>query len=97
MFAPGLISLAFYRRRPSRFQIGLGLGFTVAFSGLLGYLQAVYFPSTSAFGVWENTLVAIVVGVAIYFAILAYLWYVYFPKHEHRAAPFEGARPEPPP
>lgn len=76
MMLPGLVSVAFYRRRPSAMQVSLGLVFTVGASGLLGYLQDY---GTSR--VWENTVLAIVGGVILYAAILAYLIYVYFPKH----------------
>ena len=82
MFAPGLISAVFYRRRPTRLQIALGVTFTVVLSGLLGYLQ-----DAGASRVWENVALAIVLGIALYVAILAYLVYVYFPKKERSAAP----------
>ena len=75
MILPGLISAAFYRRRPSTLQIAFGLVFTVALSGLLGYIQD---AGTSR--VWENVIIAIVGGVILYVAILAYLVYRYFPK-----------------
>lgn len=75
MILPGLISAVFYRRRPSALQISLGLVFTIVLSGLLGYIQDV---GTSR--VWENVALAIVGGVIIYVAILAYLVYWYFPK-----------------
>ena len=75
MILPGLISVVFYRRRPSTLQIALGVVFTVVLSGLLGYIQDV---GTSR--VWENVSIAIVGGVIIYVAILAYLVYRYFPK-----------------
>lgn len=87
MMLPGLISIAFYRRRPTVSQLVLGLVFTVAVSGLLGYIQ-----DYGTARVWENTILAIVLGVVLYFAILAYLWYYYFPKHQ---AP--RAMPNPPP
>jgi hypothetical protein len=82
MFAPGLISAVFYRRRPSAAQIALGVVFTVALSGLLGYIQD---AGTSR--VWENVVLAIIGGVVIYVAILVYLLYVYFPKRERLAPP----------
>jgi hypothetical protein len=82
MFAPGLISVLFYRRRPSGRQVALGLAFTVVASGLLGYVQDV---GTSR--VWENVALAIVGGVLLYVAILAYLFYVYFPKRARLAVP----------
>lgn len=76
MILPGLISAAFYRRRPSALQISLGLAFTIGLSGLLGYVQDI---GTSR--VWENVALAIVGGVILYVAILVYLVYRYFPKH----------------
>jgi len=82
MFAPGLISAVFYRRRPTTLQISLGIAFTVVVSGLLGYVQDV---GTSR--VWENVALAIVGGIILYAAILAYLVYVYFPKRERLPAP----------
>jgi len=81
MILPGLISVAFYRRRPSAFQISLGVAFTIVLSGLLGYIQDV---GTSR--VWENVALAIVGGVILYVAILAYLVYVYLPKRARAAA-----------
>lgn len=87
MILPGLVSVAFYRRRPSPVQISLGLVFTIGASGLLGYVQDY---GTSR--VWENTVLAVVGGVILYVAILAYLVYVYFPKHASA-----GAHPTPPP
>jgi len=82
MILPGLVSVAFYRRRPSALQISLGLVFTVALSGLLGYLQDL---GTSR--VWENVTLAIVGGVILYVAILAYLVYWYYPKRAKRGEP----------
>ena len=76
MILPGLISIAFYRRRPKTWQIALGLAFTVVISALLGYWQDY---GTSR--VWENTILAAVGGAALYGAILAYFLYWYFPKH----------------
>ena len=75
MILPGLISAAFYKRRPSGLQLSLGLVFTVVLSGLLGYIQDV---GTSR--VWDNVAIAIAGGVVLYVAILAYLVYWYFPK-----------------
>lgn len=76
MILPGLVSVAFYRRRPKTWQIVMGLVFTIVVSALLGYWQDY---GTSR--VWENTVLAAVGGVILYVAILAYLVYVYFPKH----------------
>jgi len=82
MFAPGLIAAVLYRRRPTGVQITLGIAFTVAVSALLGYVQD---AGTSR--VWENVTLAIIGGVILYVAILAYLIYVYFPKRERQGAP----------
>jgi predicted PurR-regulated permease PerM len=87
VFAPGLISAVFYRRRPTATQIGLGIAFTIALSGLLGYIQDV---GTSR--VWENVILAIVLGLLLYLAILAYLVYVYIPKREKRSASPQSTR-----
>ncbi|MGP8073584.1 MAG: hypothetical protein ACLP74_00965 [Thermoplasmata archaeon] len=70
MILPGLISLAFYRRSPSRLQIGLGLLATVVLSALLGYVS----PG-GPLGQWGSVVVAVIGGVVLYFAILAYLVY----------------------
>lgn len=90
MILPGLVSIAFYRRRPTALQIALGTAFTVVVSGLLGYWQDV----GKSF-VWENVILAIAGGVVLYVAILAYLVYVYLPKRE-RAASASGPPPAPP-
>jgi zinc transporter ZupT len=92
MFAPGLISAVFYRRRPTSLQIALGVAFTVALSGLLGYIQD---AGTSR--VWENVALAVIGGLVLYVAILAYLVYVYFPKRERLSGPPQPPRlaPEP--
>lgn len=73
---PGLISIAFYKRRPSTTQIVLGLVATVLLSALLGYVS----PG-GPLGQVGSVIVAIIGGVLLYVAILAYLWYVYYPKH----------------
>src|SRR5260370_22967053 len=39
MFAPGIISLAFYKRKPSLVQVILGLVATIVLSALLGYIS----------------------------------------------------------
>ncbi len=85
MFAPGLISVAFYRRRPTALQVALGTAFTIGASGLLGYLQD---AGTSR--VWENVALAIVGGLVLYVAILAYLIYVYLPKRARLLARVEA-------
>jgi len=76
MFAPGIISLAFYKRRPSRVQVILGLIATVVLSALLGYIS----PG-GPLGQVGSVIVAVVGGVILYVAILAYLVYRYQPKH----------------
>lgn len=81
MIAPGLISILFYRRRPTWLQIGLGVAFTIVLSALLGYIQD---AGTSR--VWENVILAIIGGVGLYVVILVYLLKVYFPKREQRSA-----------
>jgi hypothetical protein len=86
MFAPGLIAAVLYRRRPTQLQIALGIIFTVVISGLLGYIQD---AGTSR--EWENVALAILGGVVLYGVILAYLWYVYFPKRERLAATAQPA------
>lgn len=75
MILPGLISVAFYRRRPTLLQVAGGLAFTVVLSGLLGYWQ-----DAGNSRVWLNVVIAIVGGIILYLAILAYLVYVYLPK-----------------
>jgi drug/metabolite transporter (DMT)-like permease len=70
MILPGLVSLAFYKRRPSTPFIILGLAFTIALSAILGYVS----PG-GPIGQTGSVIVAIVGGVILYFAILAYLWY----------------------
>jgi uncharacterized membrane protein YeaQ/YmgE (transglycosylase-associated protein family) len=76
MFAPGVISLAFYKRRPSRVQVILGLVATIVLSALLGYIS----PSGPLTQL-GSVIVAVVGGVILYVAILAYLLYRYQPRH----------------
>ncbi|MGI0072012.1 MAG: hypothetical protein ACRECT_08130 [Thermoplasmata archaeon] len=76
MILPGLVSIVFYRRRPTKVQIGLGLGFTVVFSALLAYFQA-----QGTWWLWWDIAAAVVGGVILYVAILAYLLYKYQPRH----------------
>jgi uncharacterized membrane protein YeaQ/YmgE (transglycosylase-associated protein family) len=76
MFAPGVISLAFYKRRPSRIQVILGLVATVVLSALLGYISPPG-PLTQL----GSVIAAVVGGVILYVAILAYLLYRYQPRH----------------
>lgn len=85
MILPGLISVAFYRRRPTMAQVVLGLAFTVVLSAALGYWQDY---GTSR--VWLNVALAIVGGVLLYVAILAYLVYVYLPRRTRGPAQLPG-------
>ena len=76
MFAPGIISLAFYKRRPGRIQVILGLVATIVLSALLGYVS----PG-GPLGQIGSVVLAVVGGVILYVAILAYLIYRYQPRH----------------
>ena len=76
MFAPGIISLAFYKRKPSLVQVILGLVATVVLSALLGYIS----PG-GPLGQVGSVIVAVVGGVILYVVILAYLLYRYQPRH----------------
>jgi uncharacterized membrane protein YeaQ/YmgE (transglycosylase-associated protein family) len=82
MFAPGMISLAFYKRRPSRVQVILGLVATIVLSALLGYIS----PG-GPLGQIGSVIVAVVGGVILYVAILAYLLYRYQPRHANQRNP----------
>jgi hypothetical protein len=73
MFAPGIISLAFYKRKPSLVQVILGLVATVVLSALLGYI--------SPGGPLGQVGSAVVGGVILYVVILALLLYWYQPRH----------------
>jgi len=82
MFAPGIISLAFYKRRPSRFQVILGLIATIVASALLGYIS----PGGSL-GQVGSVILAVVGGVILYVVILAVLVYWYQPRHRKPPMP----------
>ena len=82
MFAPGIISLAFYKRRPSRVQVILGLIATIVLSALLGYIS----PS-DGIGQLGSVILAVIGGVILYVAILAYLLYRYQPRHAKQTKP----------
>jgi hypothetical protein len=79
MMLPGLVSLAFYRRRPKSGQIVLGAAFTVVASAALGY-----FSPGGPLGQLGSVIVAVVGGVAIYFGILLYLYTRYGTRPEVR-------------
>jgi uncharacterized membrane-anchored protein len=86
---PGLISLAFYRRRPSALQIALGLIATVALSAILGY-----FSPAGPLGREGSVLVAVAGGVILYVAILAFFFYRYQAKStETPTAPPPSTQP----
>ena len=76
MFVPGIISLAFYKRRPSRVQVILGLVATIVLSALLGYIS----PG-GPIGQTGSVILAVVGGVILYVVILAVLVYWYQPRH----------------
>ena len=76
MFAPGIISLAFYKRRPSLVQVILGLVATVVLSALLGYVS----PG-GPLGQVGSVIVAVLGGVILYVLILVGLLYWYQPRH----------------
>ncbi len=76
MFVPGIISLAFYKRRPSRVQVILGLVATIVLSALLGYIS----PG-GPIGQTGSVILAMVGGVILYVVILAVLVYWYQPRH----------------
>lgn len=82
---PGLAAVAFYRRPPNAVQVALGLAFTAVLSGLLGYWQ----DASTSF-VWDNVVLAIIGGVVLYVAILAYLVYIYLPKRARRQNPSDS-------
>src|SRR2546428_11256068 len=64
MFVPGIISLAFYKRRPSRVQVILGLVATIVLSALLGYIS----PSGSL-GQVGSVILAVGGGGVLYVVI----------------------------
>ena len=89
MFVPGIISLAFYKRRPSRVQVILGLVATIVLSAFLGYIS----PG-GPIGQIGSVILAVIGGVILYVAILAYLVYRYQPRH---AKPPMATSPAPAP
>ncbi|MFZ3356311.1 MAG: hypothetical protein WA549_06080 [Thermoplasmata archaeon] len=89
MILPGLISLAFYKRRPGTVPIALGLSGTVLLSALLGYISPDG-PLTRL----GSIVIAMIGGVILYVTILAYLIYGDQPRHTNPPAP--SAPPVPP-
>ena len=88
MFAPGIISLAFYKRRPSLVQVILGLVATVVLSALLGYIS----PGGSL-GQVGSVIVAVLGGVILYVLILVGLLYWYQPRHAKPPIPTPAPAP----
>ena len=88
MFAPGIISLAFYKRKPSLVQVILGLVATIVLSALLGYIS----PG-GPLGQVGSVIVAVVGGVILYVVILAVLLYWYQPRHARPPMSTSPARP----
>jgi uncharacterized membrane protein YeaQ/YmgE (transglycosylase-associated protein family) len=87
MFAPGIISLAFYKRKPSRIQVILGLVATIVLSALLGYISPPG-PFATQLG---SVIAAVIGGVILYIAILAILLYWYQPRHAKPQMPTQRA------
>ena len=73
---PGIISLAFYKRRPSRVKVILGLIATIVLSALLGDISP-----NDGIGQLGSVILAVIGGVILYVMILAYLIYRYQPRH----------------
>ncbi len=88
MFAPGIISLAFYKRRPSLVQVILGLVATVVLSALLGYVS----PG-GPLGQVGSVIVAVLGGVILYVLILVGLLYWYQPRHAKPPIPTPAPAP----
>jgi hypothetical protein len=78
MMLPGLISVAFYRRRPPLGQVVLGLAATVALSAVLGYPFAG--NPLSHGGPIIGPLAAAISGVVLYLAVVAFIYYYYREK-----------------
>jgi uncharacterized membrane protein YeaQ/YmgE (transglycosylase-associated protein family) len=86
MFAPGIISLAFYKRRPSRVHVILGLIATIVLSALLGYIS----PG-GPLGQVGSVILAVVGGVILYVVILGVVLYWYQPRHAKPPMPTQPA------
>lgn len=82
MMLPGLVSFAFYRRRPTGAQVAMGVIVTVAASSALGYIS----PG-GPLGQLGSVVVAVVGGLAIYFGILFYLT----TRYQRRRSPVDHA------
>src|SRR5256885_15150839 len=82
MFIPRIISLAFYKRRPSRVQVILGLVATIVLSALLGYIS----PSGSL-GQVGSVILAVGGGGILYVMIFAGLPFLYQPRDAQSRPP----------
>jgi hypothetical protein len=89
MMLPGLLSVAFYRRRPTGAQVAIGVVSTGILSGVLG---AILPPG--ALGRTGSIVLAVVGGILLFVAILLFLVYVYQPIRAQRTG---AGRPEAPP
>ena len=90
MILPGLVSLAFYKRRPSNLEVVVGMIVTIALSAVLGYVS----PG-GPLGQLGSVVVAVIGGLLLYFGILAYLIYRYQPRHARStvASPADAGPP----
>src|SRR5256885_13189552 len=87
MFIPRIISLAFYKRRPSRVQVILGLIATIVLSALLGYIS----PSGSL-GQVGSVILAVVGGDLLFVMVLVVSPYLFHPRHGQRSTPVPPPR-----
>jgi hypothetical protein len=78
MMLPGLISVAFYKRRPPVSQVVLGLRATLALSAVLGYPFAG--NPFSHGGPIIGPLAAAISGAVLYLAVIAFIYYYYREK-----------------
>jgi drug/metabolite transporter (DMT)-like permease len=73
MMLPGLISLAFYKRRPTWGQVTVGLVASVGIGALIGYP----FPGNPIQG---GPVIAGASAGILYLAVVAYFYYRYNPN-----------------
>jgi glucose-6-phosphate-specific signal transduction histidine kinase len=83
MMLPGLISVAFYKRRPPWSQVVLGLVVTVALSAVLGY-PFVGNPLSHG-GPIVGPLLGAISGAVLYLVIVAIIFYHYWGRFRPRA------------
>jgi hypothetical protein len=84
MILPGLLPLAFYRREPTKLEVGLSLAATVVLSALLGYVSPPG-PLTRL----GSVVVAIAGGLLLY----AGLFFVVRARLRARSTPPPQTRP----